>query len=122
MRGLLAGLLLFTPAAASAAERIVCVKDFLLSSAVGVQKGYNGKDEYLYEPGKVLMEIQDGRVLWRYTQVSEANGLIVGALRQEKHQSDSQVVVIDRRTGEFYKTVKQEPLRFTSFGTCDFSK
>lgn len=92
-----------------------------MSSSVGVKKGYNGKDEYLYESGQ-LQEIFDGRAIWTYSQVTEANGLIVAALRQTNHSNDTQVVVIDRKTREFYKTVKQGELRFTSFGGCEFSR
>ena len=107
---------------AAAAERIVCHKNFLMSSAAGVKAGPSGKDEYAYVPGKYLEEILDGRPIWSYRQVSEENGLIVAALRQQKHPADTQVVVIDRNTKELYKTVKQGKLRFTSFGTCDFLK
>lgn len=86
------------------------------------EKGYNGKDEYVYSAGQYLHEIFDGRSIWRYSQVSEEDGLIVTALRQKKHSGDTQVVVIDRQTQELYKTVKQGDLRFTSFGKCEFSK
>jgi hypothetical protein len=105
-----------------AAERIVCVKDFTLSSAVGVKKGYNGTDEYAYAPGQYLHEILDGQSIWKYSQISEENGLIVAALRQKKNPRDTQVVVIDRQTQALYKTVKQGELWFTSFGKCEFSR
>jgi hypothetical protein len=101
---------------------VLCVKDFTLSSAVGVKKGYNGKDEYVYSPGQYLHETFDGRSIWKYSQVNEEDGLIVAALRQKKHSGDTQVVVIDRQTRELYKTVKQGDLRCTSFGKCEFSK
>jgi hypothetical protein len=67
-----------------------------MSSTVGIKHGSNGKDEYVYERGGVLLEVFDGRPLWRYAAVSEDDGLITAALRQKDHPSDTQVVVIAR--------------------------
>lgn len=110
----------FSTNAAFAVESIICLKDFLMSSSVGIKNGYNGKDEYLYESGTTLVEISNGRPVWRYVAISENNGLITAALRQKSHPTDTQVVVIDRANLTFYKTVVQGDLRFTSFGTCSF--
>lgn len=104
----------------SFAETIVCTKDFTMSSIVGIKKGNNGDDRYHYEPG-TLREVFDGRTLWDYSIVSEHDDLIVGALRQKKYPSDTQVVVIDRKNKTLAKTVVQGDLRLTTFGTCTFT-
>jgi hypothetical protein len=78
-------------------------------------------DRYHYEPG-ALQEVSEGRTLWNYSIVSERDDLIVGALRQKNHPSDTQVVVIDRKNMTLMKTVVQGSLRFTAFGVCTFSR
>jgi hypothetical protein len=112
-------LLISLVSTASFAESIACTNDFTLSSAVGVRKGNSGDDHYQYEAG-MLHEVYDGRTLWSYSIVSEKDGLIVGALRQQEHASDCQVVLIDRRNKTLMKTVVQGNLRFTTFGPCTF--
>ena len=105
----------------SFAETISCTKDFTMSSTVGIKKENNGSDHYLYVPGS-LQEVFDGRTLWNYSIVSENDDLIVGALRQKKYPSDTQVVVLDRRNKTLMKTVVQGTLRLTMFGPCTFAR
>ena len=92
-----------------------------MSSAVGIKKGANGTDTYNYNDG-VLKEIYHGKAIWTYTHVSEKNGLLIAALRQNKHSEDVNIITIDRNTKKLYKTVIQSGLNYTSFGECKFTK
>jgi hypothetical protein len=95
--------------------------DPIRRSSSGSYVAITDNDRYHYEPG-ALQEVSEGRTLWNYSIVSERDDLIVGALRQKNHPSDTQVVVIDRKNMTLMKTVVQGSLRFTAFGVCTFSR
>ena len=106
-------------------QYIKCEKNLMLSSRIGVQKKKQGTELFKYVPNQYLCEVSDlekGKCYVRYQGASwlERDDAIIGFDKSPKYPRDSTVIVLDLKSLEFYKTVKQVEMRYTIWGKCQF--
>jgi len=107
------------------AQYIKCNKNLLFSSAVGIKKGKDqGTALFKYVPTKYLCEVSDlekDECFDRHQGLDllERSDAVIGFDKSPRYPQDSNVTVLDLQSLEYYKTVKQDNLRYTLWGKCE---
>lgn len=119
---LMASVIFLTYASISNADLLwECPKTFTMSSNIGISDHYNGTDYIRYVEGQFICDMKgpgSNECYFKYQNVMEGDGAVIGFHRQKSHPKDTQVIVLDLRNDRFYKTVEQGDLRVTIFGDC----
>lgn len=98
-----------------------CPKTFTMSSKIGISESYNGTDYLKYVEGQFICDMiapDTDECYFRYENVMEGDGAVVGFYRQRTDPRDTQTIVLDLKNQRFYKTFEQGDLKVTIFGDC----